>query len=293
MLRSMTGYGSAHGLVEGVEFTVEVRGVNNRYLKPAIKMPECWSALETEIESALRRHVSRGTIALTVRAKLPEEQAAHRVNATALSSYLQQIKAMEVDANPTLRIDLGTLLSLPGVCEPPPMEELCERTKAGLLALVEKALGSLDVMRHREGATLGKELAAHCKGILKHAKAVKKRSPRVVEDYRDRLVDRVRELTGSGKVAVDPDSLAREIAMFAERADVAEELSRLQSHVEQFLSAAGSPQPAGRKLDFIAQEMLREANTVASKANDAEIAHAAVEMKTAIDRIKEQVQNVE
>jgi uncharacterized protein (TIGR00255 family) len=293
MLRSMTGYGHAHGLVEGVEFSVEARSVNNRYLKPVIKTPEYWSAAEAEIETLLRKRVSRGTVMLTVRVKLPDEQAAHRVNTAALSSYLAQLKVLEVEANPTLRIDLGSLLSLPGVCEPPPLEDLCERTKDGLLELVEKALEDLDRMRSREGTALGKELKAHCKMLLKEAKTVEARSPVVVADYRDRLTARVRDLMGAGTAGVDPDVLAREVALFAERADVTEELARLQSHVEQFLAAAESPDPAGRKLDFIAQEMLREANTVASKANDAPIARAAVEMKTAIDRIKEQVQNVE
>jgi len=293
MLRSMTGFGAAQGAVEGVQFSVEVRSVNNRYLKPVLKLPEYWSGLDSEVESVLRRHVGRGTVTLTVRVKLPEDQAAHRVNTAALSSYLDQLKVLEVDANPTMRIDLGSLLSLPGVCEPPPVEDLCERTKGGLLDLVGKALEALAAMRSREGQALGKELKAHCKVILKHVRAVGERAPNVVADYRDRLTARIRELIGAGTAGVEPESLAREVALFAERCDVTEELSRLKSHVEQFLAAADSPEPAGRKLDFLAQEMLREANTVASKANDVEIAHAAVEMKTAIDRIKEQVQNVE
>ena len=293
MLRSMTGFGAARGVVEGVEYAVEVRTVNNRYFKASIRLPEYWSAAEGEIETLLRGGIQRGTVTLNVRVKLPDEQAAYRVNTAALASYIDQLKVLEADGNPTLRIELGSLLMLPGVCEPPPLEDLCARTRAGLMALIAGALEELARMRTGEGTALGEELASHCRRVLERTGAVAARAPRVVEDYRQRLAARVRELTRSGDIAVDSDSLAREVAFFAERADVEEEIARLRSHVKQFLVAMDSPDPAGRKLDFIAQEMLREANTIASKANDAEIAQAAVDMKTDIDRIKEQVQNVE
>jgi uncharacterized protein (TIGR00255 family) len=289
----MTGFGAAQGLVEGVGFTVEVRSVNNRYLKPVIKLPEYWAAAEAEVEALLRRQINRGTVSLTVRVKLPDEQAAHRINTAALANYIDQLKVLQVDANPLMRIDLAALLMLPGVCEPPPIDDLCQKTKAGLMKLVEAALADLARMRSREGAALGKELKAHCKLLLKQVGIVTQKAPKIVLDYRDRLAARVSDLMGAGTAGVDPDVLAREVALFAERCDVTEELARLKSHVEQFLSAADSPDPAGRKLDFIAQELLREANTIASKSNDAEVARAAVEMKTAIDRIKEQVQNIE
>jgi uncharacterized protein (TIGR00255 family) len=289
----MTGFGAAQGSVGGVQFTVEVRSVNNRYLKPVIRLPEYWAAAEAEVEAMLRQQINRGTVTLTVRVKLPDDQAAHRVNTAALTSYIDQLKVLQVEANPSMRIDLAALLALPGVCEPPPIEELCQQTKAGLMKLVEQALENLAHMRSREGGALGKELKTHCKLLLKQVAVVHQKAPKVVEDYRDRLTSRIRELTASGTAGVDPDVLAREVALFAERCDVTEELARLKSHVEQFLSAADSPEPAGRKLDFIAQEFLREANTIASTGNDAEVARAAVEMKTAIDRIKEQVQNIE
>ena len=293
MLRSMTGFGAAQGTVEGVQFSLEVRSVNNRYLKAVLKLPEYWAGIEAEAEDLLRRQVGRGTVTMVVRVRLPDDQAAHRVNTAALASYIDQLKVLEVDANPTMRIDLGSLLLLPGVCEPPPIEELCQRTKAGLLGLVAEALEGLTRMRLREGQALGKELKALCKLLLKQVRAVGERAPNVVEEYRQRLAARVRDLTGGVGTNADAEAVAREVVFFAERCDVTEELARLKSHVEQFLAAADSPDLAGRKLDFIAQEMLREANTVASKANDSEIARAAVEMKTAIDRIKEQVQNIE
>lgn len=198
-----------------------------------------------------------------------------------------------MEADPTLRIDLGTLLQLPGVCEPPPLEELMERTRPALMELLDKALAALVAMRRREGGQLRADLARHCDVVEASLAVVGERSPMVVAEYHERLAARVRELLAAGKVQIDQDQLAREVAIFAERCDVSEEITRLGGHLEQFRSAMDSPEPAGRKLDFIAQEMLREANTIASKSNDVQIARAVVEIKTAIDRLKEQVQNAE
>jgi uncharacterized protein (TIGR00255 family) len=293
MLRSMTGFGSAGGLVDGVEYAVEIRSVNNRYFKVCIKLPEYMSSVEVEIEKLLRSALSRGSIFAAVRIKLPEEKAACQVNTAALMKYLDQLKELEIEANPTLRIDLGSLLQLPGVCEEPPLDKLLEQTKDGLMKLIHKALADLVKMRTEEGKAIKVELMAHCKTVADNLKVVEAQAPQVVLDYQQRLADRVKELTAAGNIQIDQDNLVREVAIFAERCDIAEEVARLRGHLEQFTEAVDSPEPAGRKLDFIAQEMLREANTIASKANDAKIARAVVEIKTAIDRIKEQVQNVE
>ena len=179
------------------------------------------------------------------------------------------------------------------MCEPPQLEELCLRTRQGLMSVIAQAVDQVAAMRRQEGQVIRKDLEGHCNVIERCADRIKKRSPQVVVDYQQRLQARVEELTREAKVHIDAEHLAREVALFAERSDVAEELSRLGGHVEQFRQAMDSKEPAGRKLEFIAQEMLREANTLASKANDARIAQAVVEIKTAVDRIKEQVQNVE
>lgn len=292
MLRSMTGFGEAQGLVEGVEFALELRSVNNRYFKASIRLPESFSALETVLEDMLRKRLARGSITLTVRMKLPEESAAWHVNAAALASYIEQLKPLEIEANPTLRIDLGSLLQLPGVCTPPE-EDLCERTAEGLKKLLAKAIDRLTKMREQEGQSLRTDLAGNCSSIRENLGTIEDRAPTVLKEYHDRLVRRVEELTLAAKIKLDEETLAREVAIFAERCDVAEEASRLEHHMEQFLQSMDSPEPSGRKLDFIAQEMLREANTIASKSADAEVARAVVDIKTAVDRIKEQVQNVE
>ena len=293
MLRSMTGFGAAQGQAEGVEYAVEIRSVNNRYFKLALHLPEVWSAAEPEIEKLLRGRIHRGTVTLTVRMKVPDALGAHKVNTAALSSYVEQLKLLEVEANPTLRIDLAALLQLPGVCEPPPLGDLCRRTQGLLTGLIAEAADQLVEMRRLEGRAVRDDLLDRGVAVSKALAVVAERSPQVVLEYHERLKARVQELTDAGKVDIDSDVLAREVAIFAERCDIAEEVSRLSSHVDHFRAAMDVPEPAGRKLDFIAQEMLREANTIASKANDAEVARTAVELKTAIDRIKEQVQNVE
>ena len=223
----------------------------------------------------------------------PDDQAAYRVNTAALTRYLDQLREVESDANPTMRIDLGSLLQLPGVCEPPALEDICEKTQAGLMALVDQAVANAAEMRRVEGESLVADMAGNCDVVGENLEKVVERAPTVVQEYHERLRQRVEELTRAGQVNLDKDTLAREVAVFAERCDVAEEISRLREHLKQFRKTMSAGENTGRKLDFIAQEMLREANTIGSKGNDSQIAQAVVEIKTGIDRIKEQVQNVE
>jgi len=190
-------------------------------------------------------------------------------------------------------VDLATLLTLPGVCNPPPTDEFVAQAKGALMELIEEAVDELLRMRAREGAVIAADLTRHCDVIEQQLAEVGARAGLVVAEYHQRLARRVEELTAKAELSLSDQDLAREVAVFAERCDISEEISRLGGHVEQFRAAMGSADQAGRKLDFLAQEMLREANTMSAKSNDGQIARAAVEMKTAIDRIKEQVQNVE
>lgn len=293
MLMSMTGFGSSSGNIEGVAFNVEIRSVNNRYFKAIIKLPEMFNGLESQLESRLRRRITRGSIVLAVRAKLPDDKAASKVNIAAMEKYLQQLRELEIDANPTLRIDLGQLLLMPGVCEAPSLADIAVATQDFLLGLVDKAIDGLMEMRKREGDSLRGDLFGNCDLIARNLDMVAVNAPQVVREYYERLSQRVAELTQAARLNIDDVSIAREVAIYAERCDIAEEVTRLRGHLEHFRSAGDGPEPAGRKLDFIAQEMLREANTIASKSSDSQIAHAVVEMKTAIDRIKEQAANVE
>ena len=187
----------------------------------------------------------------------------------------------------------GELLGLPGVCEPPAPDEICQTTGDALFGAIDRAIDALLAMRRSEGEALQADLLGQCRAIETQLARIEPRTGQVVADYHQRLLGRVNELVNAAKLKVNEADLMREVAVFAERSDINEEIARLRSHLDQFRQAAEGEEAAGRKLDFISQEMLREANTMGSKANDAEIARAIVEIKTAIDRIKEQVQNVE
>ena len=289
----MTGFGTSAGTIQGVEYDVEVRSVNNRYLKISMRTPESLQPLETQIEQKIREKLQRGSVNLTVRMKVPDEEAVYKVNPTALNSYLDQIRPLEMDANPILRLDIGSLLQLPGVCQPPRLEELAKKTADGLLMLIEEALDKLMEMRNREGKAIITDLEANSSVIEQNLIAISQRVDDVLKLYHEKLRSRVEELLAQAKLNINEETLAREVAIFAERSDIAEEISRLTMHLKEFRSVCQADEPMGRKLDFMAQEMLREANTIASKGCDADIAHRVVNIKTAIDRIKEQAANVE
>ena len=292
MLQSMTGFGAAQGHCDGVEYSVEMRAVNNRYFKSSVKLPEIWSSAEADIENLLRSRLQRGSIGLSVRMKISDEKAAYTVNTEALRKYIDQLSGLRSGADESLTIDLAVLMALPGVCNPPEMEDLLEQTRDELMGLINQATDQLLEMRASEGQAVQEDLLAQCDQVETSLGAIGLRSPLVVEDYHKRLCERVEALIGAARIDIDQDYLAREVAVFADRCDINEEISRQNGHLQQFRETCDSGRPAGRKLDFIAQEMLREANTIASKANDSEIARAVVDMKTAVDRIKEQVQNV-
>jgi uncharacterized protein (TIGR00255 family) len=294
MPRSMTGFGQAGREFAGLQFRVEVRSVNSRHFKATIRVPDVWTGLEAEIEQRLRAQLRRGSVYFVMRAKALSAEAACEINTAALERYLEQLEVVRPDQmDIPLSIDLASVLQLPGVCLPPEGDILNKEFQAGLMQLIDEAIGQVLKMQAEEGASIAKDLLGWCGSIKAKLVEVARRAPQVVTDYQQRLLRRVAELTASAKLEVDPDSLAREVAVFAERSDIAEELSRLASHLAQFGGVLSGEDQPGRKLDFIAQEMLREANTISAKANDAAITQGVVEIKTAIDRIKEQVQNLE
>ncbi len=293
MIRSMTGFGEARIDEDEHAYHVELRSVNHRYLKVQTRLPEEFSFLEARLEQVLRRHLSRGSVSLRLSVRDLSAQAAGDLNIAAVRAYLEQLRPL-AGPQANLTVDLATLTLLPGVCQPHEMDDAQRRHCAEVIErLTDEAARRLVQMRQAEGQALADDLRRHLGQVRTLTGRIRTLAPRMVEQYRDRLRARVQELiAGSGARLADED-LLREVAIFAERSDISEELSRLDAHVEQFLSAMESDEPAGRKLDFIAQEMLREANTIGSKSADAEISRCVVELKGAIDRIKEQVQNVE
>jgi len=296
VIRSMTGYGEASAQVGGIHYFIEVRSLNNKYFKASIRLAEEFQGLEAEIESRLREKLSRGTITMNARCSDASESAAYTINSAALSKYVEQLKAVPAVASGEFRVEISSLLNLPGVLQPPADEEdRVERARGAFLPLLAKAMGSLIKMREREGTVLVADLQSHREFIAERLTLIQEKAPGVIADYEQRLRSRIEALLQEADRRVDPADLVREVAVYAERTDIAEEIKRLSAHLEQFgeLLASTDDRPIGRTLDFLAQEMLREANTIASKSPDASISRGTVEIKGAIDRIKEQAQNVE
>lgn len=293
MIVSMTGFGDAAAENAGVHYAVEIRSLNNRYFKSVIKLPDNVSGLEPELETVLRANLGRGSITYILKMRMDSAEAAYHINTDALKSYLEQLQAVK-GLDRLVTIDLASLVSLPGVCQEP-RDESDEISKHGdtIRELTKKAIAKLNSMRDREGKSLFDELMKHVNVIAASLVEIEKRAPLVIEDYHKRLTQRVAQLMSKAELRVNEGDLIKEVAVFAERADIAEEIQRLSHHLKAFEDACRKDEHAGRKLDFITQEMLREANTIASKANDATIARHIVEIKGAIDRVKEQVQNVE
>jgi len=293
MIVSMTGFGDAVAEKNGTHYAVEIRSLNNRFFKAVIKLPDTVSGLEPELESLLREQLGRGSVTYILKLRSESAEAAYKINTKALKAYIDQLSAIKgIDGN--LKLDLGALLGLPGVCQEP-RDETDEIAEHGPLIreLSIKAVIKLNGMRQREGESLFKDLMKHAKVITTSLAEIEKRAPLVIEEYHKKLTQRVNQLIGKAELQLDSTVLCKEVAVFAERTDISEEIQRLTSHMEAFESACRTGEHPGRKLDFITQEMLREANTIASKANDAPIARQIVEIKGAIDRLKEQVQNVE
>ena len=293
MIVSMTGFGDATAERNGTHYAVEIRSLNNRFFKPVIKLPESISGLEPELESLLREKLGRGSITYILKTRSDSAEAAYHINVPALKAYLEQLQQVK-GLDRFVQIDLANLVQLPGVCQEP-RDETDEIAKHGSIVreLTGVAIQKLHAMRVREGQSLFEELMRHVRVISDSLAEITKRAPSVVEEYHKRLSQRVNQLLSKAELKVNEPDLIKEVAVFAERADIAEEIQRLTHHLQSFEEACRKDEHAGRKLDFITQEMLREANTIGSKANDAQIARHIVEIKGAIDRLKEQVQNVE
>ena len=301
MIHSMTGYGSAQAQFDSLTCAVEIRSVNSRYYKSRVKLPESMTFLEEDIEKLLRSNLSRGMINCNIHLKNISADELFEIDQTALKTILQRLDKLAASVDLKCPIDISNLLSLPGVVQPAlPDESQKQQLKQNILSVVKTAIEKLKEMRAVEGVALAADLLQYCDIIKNDLDQVRTRCGGVLDEYAQKLKSRADELLSRAKLELDSDTLAREVAIFAERSDISEEIARLDSHLQQFAdncnakpeASAGNSQ-AGRRLDFICQELLREANTIASKAADVEIIRCVVDMKCQIDRIKEQVQNVE
>jgi uncharacterized protein (TIGR00255 family) len=293
MPQSMTGFGRASVEHQGNSITVEAKSYNNRFLKVTLRLPDALSNQESELENLVRAKVTRGAVFCTVSLAQPVSEAGYRLNEALARRFYAELGALARELKTELP-RIAEIARLDGVVEKVDAqggadESLIDAVKTAL----EGALNGLNAMRAREGEALRKDLDSRVKAVEKVGAEVANRAPKIVAEYRDKLRQRLEQLLKGSGVALDEPTIVREVALFADRCDITEETTRLAHHCRQFLKELGGKEAVGRKLDFIAQEMLREGNTIGSKANDAELASAVVELKSEIERIKEQVQNLE
>jgi uncharacterized protein (TIGR00255 family) len=285
----MTGFGEARIQDDRWSVGVEVRTVNNRHLKLNAKISDPYGSLEPDLERLVRETIRRGTVQLSIRVDRPKRAEDYRLNLVAIRSYLAQLNPLGTGG-----IEVAGLLGLPGVVE--------ERKQAvddphedwpALAGVVSEALAKLQKARAEEGRAMADELIGLGKIASAHLEKIALRGPEVVASYQKRLTERVQSLLQGQGATVEPKDLVREVAIFAERADIAEEVVRLRAHFAQYVEVIGESESSGRKLEFVVQEMGRETNTIGSKANDVEISRGVVEIKGALEKIRELIQNVE
>jgi uncharacterized protein (TIGR00255 family) len=273
---------------------VELRSINSRYLKFSIRCGEGYGSLEVRVESELRKHLRRGTIQANIRISRAHSAEDYQIDTDVLDRYRRQIADWSAHADTGGEIPLASLLLLPGVVS----EEAAARSDAeadwpAVRQALAAAVENLGRMRAEEGRAMEADLRINCHAATERLDQIESRAPLVAEGYRTRLGERLRKTLAEYEVTLDPADLIRETGLFAERSDISEEIVRLRSHLEQFETIMALSESSGRKLDFLTQEMFREANTIGSKANDVEIARHVIEIKAAIERIREMVQNVE
>jgi len=295
MIKSMTGYGEAQGEIDGVTYAVTIKAVNNRYLKAIVKLPDLAAFLDEDVERILRSKLARGTVNYALRLKDITGSFLFDIDESALQSIVKKLGCIELSGGLAGSVDVGNLLNMPGIIRPTePDEQTAERMRRKVLEISEQAIDRLKEMRATEGAALEADLNEHCREIEHGIEQIRALGATVVQGYAKKLKKRVDNLLAHAELKLDEDALAREVAIYADRSDISEELSRLESHLQQFAQTCeGDDGQTGRRLDFISQEMLREANTIASKSSDTDITRLVVDMKCRVDRIKEQVQNVE
>ncbi len=293
MLRSMTGFGASASEAErGLALRVEVRSVNHRHLALKTRLPESLAALEPEIEARVRARCERGAVTITVQAEHTAASAPARVDHELARRYREELAALAEELGLATAVSLDTLVSLPGVVAVAPGGAASEAQQAAVLRRVDEALTRMLAMREKEGSNLAADLRKNALALTRLAARIEKRMPGLVRAQHAALTKRVQTLLGSA-AAVSGADLAREVALLADKLDVSEELTRLASHLEQLESLLKKGGRAGRPLDFLVQEIFREVNTIGSKCSDATVAHWVVEAKTHVERLREQVQNVE
>lgn len=291
MIRSMTGFGAAEGRVGSSRVTVELRAVNHRFFNPTIKLPGAFARWEGEVREALRKQVARGHVTVFARAERDETRGSS-IDEVKFAQHVAQLRELQQRFSLGGELDIGTVLRMPEVFAIGEQEE-DTGTAGELVAIVDEAARALTAMREQEGGRLAAFLDERIAVIEKAVGRLAERAPQRLVEQRDRLRAAVQDLAGG--IALDDARLAQEIAVLADRMDVSEELDRFQSHIHAFRAAfgEGAPDGVGKRLGFLLQELLREANTTGSKAADAAMLQDVVAIKEELERIREQVENLE
>ncbi|HXM01805.1 MAG TPA: YicC/YloC family endoribonuclease [Chthoniobacterales bacterium] len=290
-MRSMTGYGRGRAASDECKIVVELQALNKRQTEIVLSLPGAFSSLESEVRAAIDRKIHRGRINANISAQFVRSELAPKLNRQLAKAYLETFTAVQKELGLAGEISIDTLLRAPGVLDLPEQRELKSPTRQAVLTALETALKQMLVMRAKEGAHLLRDLTRRIKTLRSNLDKVRKLQPRAAERFRNSLRDRVK--AHGVDIPLDDDRLAKEVAYFAERSDFSEEVSRLDSHITQFLGIAESEDSVGRTLEFLCQEIGRELNTLSAKANDAEISQLVVHSKAELEKIREQVSNVE
>ena len=292
MIRSMTGYGRAVMTLNGREITVEIRSVNNRFLDCSVKLPRAFSYAEDAVKQKIKEQVSRGKVDVFISVNTTAgENVKISLNRPVLEGYLEALRTIVADYGVREDISVTSLTRFPEVFLMEKPEEDEAQNTADIVAVAQQAVSTYNAMRETEGAALAADLRSHAAVILSYVEKVEARSPVTVAEYRSRLENKLREVLES--TTIDEGRILTEAAIFADKVAVDEETVRLRSHLNQLEGLLQNGGAIGRKLDFLLQEMNREANTIGSKGNDLEQTRNVVEIKAELEKIREQIQNIE
>jgi len=292
MIKSMTGYGGAKSATGVYKLSVEIKSVNNRYLDTSVRMPRSFMFAEDTVKNAISAHISRGKVDVFISLDTSSgEDIAVNVNMALASEYKAAVDAIAAELGISGEISAYQLCRLSDVVTLDKKEVGKDEALAELLAVLGQALADFDAMREREGRKLRDDIASHLEIIEGHVSFIEKRAPQSVEEYRERLTKRMLEILESKQI--DENRILTEAAVYADHIATDEETVRLRSHISQMRDMLSSDLPVGRKLDFIVQELNRETNTIGSKCNNSDITRSVLDMKSEIEKIREQVQNIE
>lgn len=290
---SMTGYGRGESVEGSPPCVVEIRSVNNRYMEVSAKLPKRFSAWADPIRKTMKKHFSRGSFDISVSFNGGENssETALKPNLVLARQFLRSVETLKKELGLEGKATFDQLLALKDIFIYEGTEDDKDLFGRALEETLEKAIQALKEMRAAEGEALAADISRRLEVVLAKAERIKGEQPRIVREYRERLLERIRQI--ADEIKVDPGRIAQEAAVFAERADISEEAQRLECHLEQFKKHLNSGGAVGRKLDFILQEMNRETNTLLSKVPDYSCSEEAIEIKCELEKIREQVQNIE